>query len=231
MPPVTGNCSRISPSMQTLVLDTSGPYTTVLIALDGNLSTACILHNRPAEHLHQQIQTSLKTVSIRPTDLDRIGIVRGPGSWTGLNIGITAAKTLSHILNIPLVPIRTLDVLVATSPKPAWALMHAGRDRCYYARHTLSGSKEIHVASIDSIDQQIRMDSSSVRVLEYGDIFQDRFRNDSRYQAVQRLFPEWLIAALKYSPCIDTESARALTPEYLQPSHAEQDIQKKLDLC
>ena len=215
--------------MQTLVLDTSGPFTTVLITLDGRLSTAFILHNRPAENLHEQIHTSLKTLNMRPRDLDRISVVTGPGSWTGLNIGITAAKTLSHVLSIPLVPIRTLDVLVATSPKPVWALMHAGRNRCYYTRHTTQELKKTDVASIDSIDQQIKADPHSVRVLEYGDTFRERFHNDSRYRSILRLSPEALITTLECSPSIAADSAKTLIPEYLQASHAERDTFKKPD--
>ena len=99
--------------MRTLIIDTSGPFTTVLVAEESSLSTASILHGRPAEHLHEQIQTSLSCLHIEPSDLDRIAVVVGPGSWTGLNIGVTAAKTLAQVLEIPLSPIRTLDALVA----------------------------------------------------------------------------------------------------------------------
>ena len=119
--------------MRTLLLDTSGPFTTVLVAEESSLSTASILQGRPAEHLHEQIQTSLSCLHIKPSDLDRIAVVVGPGSWTGLNIGVTAAKTLAQVLEIPLSPIRTLDALVTGHSKPAWALMNAGRGQCYYA--------------------------------------------------------------------------------------------------
>ena len=207
--------------MQTLVLDTSGTFTTVLIVRNDDLAVASILNDRPAEHLHEQIQTSLEAVHIKPHDLDRIAVVTGPGSWTGLNIGVTAAKTMAQVLSTPLLPISTLDALVGSSPRPAWGIMHAGRNRCYYAQYTESDTQKMAVAPIELVLEQIRGDSGCV--LEYGNTFQDRFQDQDSYHPVPRLLPDALITTMKTTRELEGDSIKALTPAYLQPSHVEQE--------
>lgn len=210
--------------MRTLVLDTSGPFTTVLVATETSLSTASILQGRPAEHLHEQIQTSLSCLHITPSDLDRIAVVVGPGSWTGLNIGVSAAKTLAQVLEIPLSPIRTLDALVAGHSEPVWALMNAGRGQCYYVhcpRSTDDEQQELAVAPLDTLSNQFRTDTSAVTILEYGSTFEKQLRGDHRYQSVARLLPESLISTMNQSPLMEGDALKVLKPIYLQPAFAE----------
>ncbi len=212
--------------MRTLILDTSGPFTTVLVATEASLSAASVLQGRPAEHLHEQIQTSLSCLHIEPPDLDHIAVVVGPGSWTGLNIGVTAAKTLAQVLEIPLSPIRTLDALVAGHSKPAWALMNAGRGQCYYVRYPHSTHDEqqaMAVAPLDTVYDQIQTDSDAVTILEYGNTFENQLCADSRYQSVRRLLPESLITTMKKSRLMEGDAIKALKPAYLQPTLAERD--------
>lgn len=210
--------------MRTLVLDTSGPFTTVLVATETGLSTASILQGRPAEHLHEQIQTSLSCLHIEPSDLDRIAVVVGPGSWTGLNIGVTAAKTLAQVLAIPLSPICTLDALVAGHSEPVWALMTAGRGQCYYVhckRSTHDEQQKMEVAPLDTVSKQIRIDTSAATILEYGNTFEKQLREDHRYQSVARLRPESLISTMNQSPLMEGDALKVLKPVYLQPALAE----------
>lgn len=217
--------------MQTLLLDTSGPFTTVVVSEDGVLSTCCVLQDRPAEHLHEQIHTSLAALGITPEDLDQIAVVRGPGSWTGLNIGVTAAKTLTQILQIPLIPIYTLDALVANHARPTWGLMNAGRNRCYYALYAGSNPEEMAVAPIDTVIQRIHADMNSVSIVEYGDTFKGRFAGNDQYRSTLRLLPETLIVAMNHSTSIEGADIKSLTPAYLQPSYIEQNTAHVSDSC
>ncbi len=209
--------------MRTLILDTSGPFTTVLITEEDQILTSNVLRDRPAEHLHEQIHSSFEKLGMTPHDLSRIAVVIGPGSWTGLNIGVTTAKTLAQILKIPLVPIYSLDALSESAAKPSWILMNAGRNQCYYARFSNSGSETMAVGPIDDIIQQIRGDSNSILILEYGDTYKEQFTDNDRYLSIDRLRPETLLAAIKPSNRLQNSDILSLTPAYLQPSHVEQD--------
>lgn len=64
-----------------------------------------------AEKLHVFIEEALLELKITVSDLDAIAVSQGPGSYTGLRIGVSAAKGLSYALNIPLIAIDTLESL------------------------------------------------------------------------------------------------------------------------
>lgn len=57
------------------------------------------------------IESLLTTLDVKPTELDRIVVARGPGSYTGVRIGVTVAKSLAWSLQLPLVGISSLEVL------------------------------------------------------------------------------------------------------------------------
>lgn len=61
--------------------------------------------------LHVFIQRLLKETSVLPKDLAAIAVSKGPGSYTGLRIGVSAAKGLAYALNIPLIAVDTLLML------------------------------------------------------------------------------------------------------------------------
>lgn len=50
-------------------------------------------------------------------DIDKLFIVNGPGSFTGIRVGVTIAKTIGYCLNIPLIPISELELLATTEVK------------------------------------------------------------------------------------------------------------------
>lgn len=64
-----------------------------------------------AEKLHVFIEEILKETSVTVQDLKAIAVSKGPGSYTGLRIGVSTAKGLCYALDIPLISIDTLQVL------------------------------------------------------------------------------------------------------------------------
>lgn len=64
-----------------------------------------------AEKLHVYIEAVLKEANITSSQLEAIAVSKGPGSYTGLRIGVSAAKGLAYALNIPLISISTLEAL------------------------------------------------------------------------------------------------------------------------
>lgn len=66
-----------------------------------------------AERLHVFIEEIIKETGITFQDLSAIAVSQGPGSYTGLRIGVSAAKGLCFALGIPLIAVDTLQVLAS----------------------------------------------------------------------------------------------------------------------
>ena len=66
-----------------------------------------------AEKLHVFINEILNEIEISCKDLSAVAVSQGPGSYTGLRIGVSAAKGLCYALDIPLIAIDTLEVLAS----------------------------------------------------------------------------------------------------------------------
>ena len=64
-----------------------------------------------AEKLHVFIEQILKETEVSVQDLKAIAVSKGPGSYTGLRIGVSTAKGLCYALGIPLISVDTLQVL------------------------------------------------------------------------------------------------------------------------
>jgi len=90
-----------------------------------------------AEALHILIESCLNQASLVPADLDAVHVSLGPGSYTGLRIGMSAAKGLAYALGIPLLTTNTLHLLaldtLARHPEAAQviAMQDAGRLEVY----------------------------------------------------------------------------------------------------
>lgn len=94
-----------------LNLETATTNCSVSVATNGNL-LAIKEHDTPnyshSEQLHIFIQDVLKEAEIEFSNLDAIAVSKGPGSYTGLRIGVSAAKGLCFSLDVPLISIPTL---------------------------------------------------------------------------------------------------------------------------
>ena len=66
-----------------------------------------------AEKLHVFIEEVLKELNLKFRNLDAIAVSQGPGSYTGLRIGVSAAKGLCFALDIPLISVDTLAILAS----------------------------------------------------------------------------------------------------------------------
>jgi tRNA threonylcarbamoyladenosine biosynthesis protein TsaB len=68
-----------------------------------------------ASFLHTAIEQLLSENKIRMHQLKAIGVSNGPGSYTGIRVGLAAAKGLSYALQIPMITFNTLEVMAITA--------------------------------------------------------------------------------------------------------------------
>ena len=95
-----------------LNLETATTNCSVGISIDGE--TVSLQENNAQEYSHSEqlhifIKEALEKASLSFSDLDAIAISKGPGSYTGLRIGVSAAKGLCFSLDLPLISIPTLE--------------------------------------------------------------------------------------------------------------------------
>lgn len=93
---------------------------------------------RHAESLAPMIEFVLAQAGVRPADLAAVAVDTGPGLFTGMRVGIATAQALAWSLEIPLVPVCSLDVLACrarTSTDLVATALDARRSEVYWALH------------------------------------------------------------------------------------------------
>ncbi|MBK5271158.1 MAG: tRNA (adenosine(37)-N6)-threonylcarbamoyltransferase complex dimerization subunit type 1 TsaB [Bacteroidia bacterium] len=96
-----------------LNIDTAVGIASVCLAKDGEALQTLIneTRNDHAGWLHPSIDTIVNNAGITVKDIDAIAVTIGPGSYTGLRVGLATAKGLCFAMNIPLIVISTLDMM------------------------------------------------------------------------------------------------------------------------
>ena len=102
-----------------LNIETATKNCSVSISKDGEVVALKELNEGKfshAEKLHSFILDIVREVAIEMHDLDAIAISKGPGSYTGLRIGVSAAKGLCYALEKPLISVPTLEIMALQVP-------------------------------------------------------------------------------------------------------------------
>jgi tRNA threonylcarbamoyladenosine biosynthesis protein TsaB len=96
-----------------LIIDTSQETATVMLSKDGAIQSLLTntIQRDHAAFLHVAIQELLAKENIKTTNLEAIAVTNGPGSYTGIRVGMAAAKGLSYALNIPFITIGSLEAM------------------------------------------------------------------------------------------------------------------------
>jgi len=125
-----------------LSIETSGPSLGVALSLEGRIVFA---ENVEGGSIHgkglaPQIQKALAQNATKPDALAGIAVSIGPGSWTGLRIGLSAAKAMAWALKIPLVPVPSFEALAlgafslpSPAPRAVLCLRDARSEGCFAA--------------------------------------------------------------------------------------------------
>jgi len=104
--------------MKMLCVDTATEVCGIGLAVDGRcelevMLTSGLTHTKV---LMEGIQTAMALLGWETTELDAVAVTRGPGSFTGLRIGISAVKGLAFALGKPLIGVSSLEVLAHQAP-------------------------------------------------------------------------------------------------------------------
>lgn len=102
--------------MKYLFLDTSSFYINIALIDNDKIIYKFKERNSPklTENIFVYLEYAFKKSKIKKEDLDKIFIVNGPGSFTGVRVGLTIAKTMAWALKIPIIPLSTLELYATT---------------------------------------------------------------------------------------------------------------------
>lgn len=110
--------------MNLLAMDTSTHRAAVALRRDDGATFVAEVDagTRHGRSLVPALRDLLDRAAVAPDELGGIAVGLGPGSFTGLRVGVTAAKTLAYALGRPLVGLETLDVIARNAPADAMAV-------------------------------------------------------------------------------------------------------------
>lgn len=116
---------------------------------DKYFSSKVILKHSHSEKLFEIIKSVLQQASISKNELKAIAVSAGPGSFTGLRIGMSAAKGIAQALSIPIIPVPTFEAIALQiaqylSDNSIFSIANkVGREELYYARFQIKGNSYI----------------------------------------------------------------------------------------
>jgi tRNA threonylcarbamoyladenosine biosynthesis protein TsaB len=148
--------------MRYLTIDTTTKVIALALAENGKLIAEGFLNTGKthSERLIPMIDQLLKTAAWSMKELDFLGVVRGPGSFTGIRIGIATAQGLAQVLKLPVCGVLSLDAL-------AWAgygrseeivpILDARKNEWYTARYRWSaaGKKPLQLREPVAVEPKI----------------------------------------------------------------------------
>lgn len=134
--------------MTILAIDTSTRVSSVALAESGRIVAELNQDTRltHSERLMPQIKQLLDMAEKTSRDLSAIAVSIGPGSFTGLRIGMATAKTMAYALGIPVVGVPTLDALAWNCPLGGIHLapmLDAQKGNVYTARYRFANGEMI----------------------------------------------------------------------------------------
>ncbi len=105
--------------MIVLGIDTSGYANAIGIARDGRVMADFIFEARAdsLQKIVSNIDFALKSAGLTLTDVQGFGVGLGPGSWTGIRVGVTVGKILAFSTNKPVSGVPTLEALAYSARK------------------------------------------------------------------------------------------------------------------
>ena len=144
-----------------LSIDTSTGTAGVALSREGRLlaELAWFAGRNHTMHLHDGIEYLLKQQGVKPADLKAIIVAIGPGSFSGLRVGVSSAKGMAMALEIPLAAVSTLAVEAypfLVTGLPVRPLLDAGRGELATALYQwqggdMTGLEPPNIAAVDAI--------------------------------------------------------------------------------
>lgn len=223
--------------MKILAIDTSSPVASAAVACDGQILGESIIRNGKT---HSQIivpliDDMLKKADIPISDIDVFASTLGPGSFTGLRIGVATAKAFAQANNKKVIGISALKALSANVPYNSGIalcpIIDARRENVYNAVYKDGETvKADRLVSLDTVIEEMQGKKTVFLgdgVLKHREKINEKMGKNAiflpDYATLQRASS---VAHLAYLRALenDFDSIYSMQPIYVRPSQAEREL-------
>jgi tRNA threonylcarbamoyladenosine biosynthesis protein TsaB len=220
--------------MLLLAIDTSGRNGSIALARGEKPETLEILELLPlagrmySAQLIPQLKIGLERHQLTKADLDGFAVVAGPGSFTGLRIGLSTVKALADVLKKPIAAVSVLQAAARVTGSHGHVIVagDAGRQQVFVGDYeinpnlTMSSSRELLLPLRDFLQS---VEGSSAHIASADRVVLDRAQQEGVKMAEIAAPQADTIARLGFEQLLAGRGIPAdmLEPHYLRPSDAE----------
>lgn len=231
--------------MKVLAVDTTSNTASAAVMEDSRLLGEYTVNHKKthSQKIMVMIDELLKSLELTPSDMDLFAAAVGPGSFTGIRIGVSTIKGMAHAVNKPVVSVNTLEALAYNMPYCEHfivPIMDARNNNVFTASYLWDEDfKEVTPPEAVSIDECIENCIDFVETVFVGDgvdVYREHIKEKLGDMA---LFPGGnvllnrasSVAALALLKAENGETLHynELVPFYIRKSQAEQELEKKLE--
>ena len=230
--------------MKILGIDTSSMAASVAVIEDNKLICEYTINTKKthSQKLMPMIENMLGLSDLNVREIDAIAVCEGPGSFTGLRIGMATAKAIAHVNDIPVIGVNSLEALAANMnlcDKKICSILDAQRNQVYTGRYQYEGTKlveikEIGIQQIDELLEELAHSGEQwILVGEAVYKYEDKIREISNIEIpassnnVTKAGSLCSVAKVKFDEGKDIFDCYTVNPLYIRKSQAEEQYEEK----
>ena len=230
--------------MKILGIDTSSMAASVAVIEDNKLICEYTINTKKthSQKLMPMIENMLGLSDLNVREIDAIAVCEGPGSFTGLRIGMATAKAIAHVNDIPVIGVNSQEALAANMnlcDKKICSILDAQRNQVYTGRYQYEGTKlveikEIGIQQIDELLEELAQSGEQwILVGEAVYKYEDKIREISNIEIpaasnnVTKAGSLCSVAKVKFDEGKDIFDCYTVNPLYIRKSQAEEQYEEK----
>jgi tRNA threonylcarbamoyladenosine biosynthesis protein TsaB len=211
-----------------LAIETSDSICGVCVFFDDNkyFSSKLLLKHSHSEKLFELIQMTLKEAEVNLDEIKSIAVSEGPGSFTGLRIGMAAAKGIAQASSKPIIPVQTFKALALQISNylplnSSFIILNkVGKDEMYFGKFQIKGNNHIFQEELKII-QNNQLSSLSDKTLIFGNIL-----DKENINPISAPDPEYIAKwAVKFGA-----DKKVIDIDYLEPNYLKEFLVKEKKL-
>ena len=231
--------------MKILGIDTSSNASSVAVIEDNKLICEYTVNTKTthSQKLMPMIENMLSMSEVNIKDIDAIAICIGPGSFTGLRIGMATAKAIAHVNNLPIIGVNSLEILASNMnlcDKKICSILDAQRNQVYTGKYKFENDRVVEIQPIDVIEiekllEEILNDNEDwIMVGEAVYKYEEKIKEIKNIKIpapsnnVTKASSLCSVAIRKYNENVDVHNCYNINPMYIRKSRAEVQYEEKM---